>query len=64
MSAITVDGASASASANIYTLVETCKANGIEPYFYLTWHSNICPSRRTSMTTTRSFPWKMPADPR
>lgn len=31
----TVDGANA--SANLYALVETCKANGIDPYRYLTW---------------------------
>jgi transposase len=31
----TVDGANA--SANLYSLVETCKANRIDPYRYLTW---------------------------
>jgi transposase len=29
--------AGAQASANLYSLVETCKANGIDPYRYLVW---------------------------
>jgi hypothetical protein len=29
--------AGAQASANLYSLVETCKANGIDPYHYLVW---------------------------
>ncbi|VWC09438.1 transposase IS66 [Burkholderia stagnalis] len=32
-----VNIAGAHASANLYSLVETCKANGIDPYRYLTW---------------------------
>ena len=31
----TVAGANANASANLYSLIETAKANGIEPYAYL-----------------------------
>ena len=29
--------AGAQASANLYSLIETAKANGIEPHAYLTW---------------------------
>ncbi|CAB3801269.1 hypothetical protein LMG28688_05307 [Paraburkholderia caffeinitolerans] len=29
--------AGAQASANLYSLVESCKANGIDPYRYLVW---------------------------
>lgn len=29
--------AGAYASANLYSLIETCQANGVEPYRYLTW---------------------------
>jgi transposase len=62
MFADTVDGANA--SANIYTLVETCKANGIDPYSYLTWLFQRLPLAQNVDDYDALLPWKMPADPR
>ncbi|WP_432757080.1 IS66 family transposase [Burkholderia glumae] len=56
----TVDGAHA--SANLYTLVETCKANGIDPYLYLTWLFQRLPLATTVDDYDALLPWKMPAD--
>jgi len=56
----TVDGANA--SANIYTLVETCKANGIDPYSYLTWLFQRLPLAKSVDDYDALVPWKMPAD--
>jgi hypothetical protein len=51
----TVDGANA--SAHLYSLVETCKANAIDPYGYLTWlFQRVYHWQRPSMTTTHCFP--------
>lgn len=41
----TVDGANA--SANVYTLVESAKADGIDPYRYLTWLFQRLPLAKT-----------------
>ncbi len=40
--------AGANASANLYSLVETCKANGVDPYRYLVWlfRNSRCNDRR------------------
>jgi transposase len=54
----TVDGANA--SANLYTLVETCKANGIDPYRYLTWLFQRLPLAKTIDDYDALLPWKMP----
>jgi transposase len=62
MFADTVDGANA--SANIYTLVETCKANGIDPYSYLTWLFQRLPLAQNVDDYDALLPWKMPADSR
>jgi transposase len=62
MFADTVDGANA--SANIYTLVETCKANGIEPYSYLTWLFQRLPLAQNVDDYDALLPWKMPSGPR
>jgi transposase len=56
----TVDGANA--SANLYSLVETCKANGIDPYRYLTWLFQRLPLAKTVDDYDALLPWKMPAD--
>nr|WP_269768270.1 transposase [Burkholderia ubonensis] len=56
----TVDGANA--SANLYTLVETCKANGIDPYRYLTWLFQRLPLASTADDYDGPLPWKMPVN--
>jgi transposase len=56
----TVDGANA--SANLYALVETCKANGIDPYRYLTWLFQRLPLAKTVDDYDALLPWKIPAD--
>lgn len=56
----TVDGANA--SANLYSLVETCKANGIDPYRYFTWLFKALPQAKTVDDVDALLPWNMPAD--
>jgi transposase len=56
----TVDGANA--SANLYTLVETVKANGIDPYRYLTWLFQRLPLAKTADDYDALLPWRMPVD--
>ncbi len=56
----TVDGANA--SANLYTLVESAKANGIDPYRYLTWLFQRLPLAKTVDDYDALLPWKMPAE--
>ncbi|PCE27061.1 transposase [Paraburkholderia acidicola] len=56
----TVDGANA--SANLYSLVETCKANGIDPYRYLYWLFQRLPLAKTVDDYDALLPWKMLAD--
>ncbi|RXV64448.1 IS66 family transposase [Burkholderia stabilis] len=56
----TVDGANA--SANLYTLVESAKANGIDPYRYLTWMFQRLPLAKTVDDYDALLPWKMPAE--
>jgi transposase len=55
----TVDGANA--SANLYSLVESCKANRIDPYRYLTWLFQRLPLAMTVDDYDALLPWKMPA---
>ncbi|WP_260444778.1 transposase domain-containing protein [Burkholderia sp. Bp8986] len=56
----TVDGANA--SANLYTLVESAKANGIDPYRYLTWlFQRLLPAKTVDDYDAR-LPWTMPAE--
>ena len=54
----TVDGANA--SANLYSLVETCKADSIDPYRYLTWLLQRLPLAQTVDDYDALLPWKMP----
>ncbi|WP_258170734.1 IS66 family transposase, partial [Burkholderia cepacia] len=56
----TVDGANA--SANLYTLVESAKANGIDPYRYLTGLFQRLPLAETVDDYDALLPWKMPAE--
>lgn len=58
----TTDGANA--SANLYSLVEECKANAINPYRYLTWLFQRPPLAKTVDNCDALLPWKMPAEPR
>jgi transposase len=56
--------AGAHASANLYSLVETCKAIGIDPYRYLGWLFRRLPLATTVDDYDALLPWNMPADPR
>ena len=51
----TVKGAIA--SANLYSLVETCKANGIEPYAYLSQLFERLPRANSAEDFERLLPW-------
>jgi len=42
--------------------VETCKANGIDPYRYLTWLFQRLPLAKTVDDYDALLPWKIPAD--
>ncbi len=52
----------ANASANLYSLVETCRANRIDPYRYLHWLFQKLPLATTVEDYDALLPWKMPAD--
>jgi len=52
--------AGANASANLYALVETCKANRIDPYRYLAWLFQQLPLAATVDDYDALLPWKMP----
>jgi len=54
--------AGANASANIYSIVETCRAHRIDPYRYLTWLFQRLPLANTVDEYDALLPWKMPAD--
>ncbi|WP_143326055.1 transposase domain-containing protein, partial [Paraburkholderia ribeironis] len=54
--------AGAHASANLYSLVESAKANGIDPYCYLTWLFQRLPLAKTVDDYDALLPWKMPAN--
>lgn len=51
----------AKASANLYSLIETAKANGCEPYRYLCWLFERLPSTASDQIATLA-PWEMRAD--
>ncbi|WP_321894046.1 IS66 family transposase [Paraburkholderia tropica] len=57
----TISGAQA--SANLYSLVETCKANGIEPYRYLVWLFAKLPLAATVDDYAALLPWSTPQMP-
>ncbi|KVE27411.1 hypothetical protein WS67_11590 [Burkholderia singularis] len=51
--------AGAQASANLYSLVETCKTNGVEPYCYLVWLFVRLPLAATADDYAALLPWSM-----
>jgi transposase len=53
--------ADAQASANLYALVETCKANGIDAYRYLAWLFMKLPLAETADDYSALLPWSEPA---
>jgi transposase len=55
----TVKGAVA--SANLYSLVETCKANGVEPHAYLTFLFERLPHLKTVEDFEALLPWNVKA---
>ena len=58
----TVGGAHA--SANLYSLIETCKANGIDPYGYLVKLFQALPTAQTADDFEALLPWHlMPKSP-
>jgi hypothetical protein len=54
--------AGANASANLYSLVETCRANRIDPYHYLHWLFQKLPLATTVEDYDALLPRNMPAD--
>ena len=53
----TVGGATA--SANLYSLIETCKANGIDPYRYLVGLFRAIPLAKTADDFDALLPWRL-----
>jgi len=51
--------AGAQASANLYSLIETCKANGIEPYTYLVQLFRQLPLAKTVEAFEALLPWQL-----
>jgi hypothetical protein len=51
--------AGATASANLYSLVETCKANGLEPHAYLSHLFAQLPTARTVEQFEALLPWNV-----
>lgn len=49
----------AKASANLYSLIETAKANGLEPYFYLAHLFRELPNATTLDDIEKLLPWKV-----
>lgn len=53
----TVGGATA--SANLYSLIETCKANGIDPYRYLVGLFRAIPLANSADDYEALLPWRL-----
>ena len=51
--------AGAHASANLYSIIETCKANGIDPYAYLVSLFRKLPATQTVDDFERLLPWRL-----
>lgn len=51
--------AGAHASANLYSLVETCKANGVDPYVYLVSLFRKLPTAKTADDFEALLPWRL-----
>lgn len=56
--------AGAHASAKLYSLIETARANGIEPYRYLVWLFARLPHAVTADDYAALLPWNMPTSVR
>ncbi|KWZ50451.1 hypothetical protein WS92_23895 [Burkholderia sp. MSMB1588] len=54
--------AGAQASANLYSLVETCKANGVDPYRYLVSLFRALPKATTLSDYEDLLPWSTVGD--
>ena len=52
--------AGANASANLYSLIETCKANGADPYRYLVVLFKALPLAKTADDYEQLLPWHLP----
>ena len=52
--------AGANASANLYSLIETCKANAVDPYRYLVALFKALPSAKTADDYEQLLPWNLP----
>lgn len=55
------DAAGAQASANLYSLVTTCRANEIEPYAYLNYLFEHLPAASTVEQVEALLPWNLKA---
>ena len=51
--------AGATASANLYSLIETCKANQVDPYAYLLSLFKILPLAKTADDYEALLPWNL-----
>ena len=51
--------AGANASANLYSLVETCKAHRIDPYDYLARLFKALPAAQTADAFEALLPWRL-----
>ena len=51
--------AGANASANIYSLIETCKANGVDTYRYLVALFKALPLTKTADDYEQLLPWHL-----
>ena len=51
----------ATASANLYSLIETAKANGVEPYQYLRMLFTALPHAKTADDYAALLPWRIAA---
>ncbi|MDT4328316.1 transposase domain-containing protein [Methylomonas sp. MV1] len=53
--------AGARASANLYSLIETCKANSVDPYTYLVDLFRKLPTAKTVEEFEALLPWNLDA---
>jgi glucan phosphorylase len=61
-SLLTITAAGADASALIYSLIETAKANGLEPYTWLTKVMRELPKARKEKQWEHLLPWNFKAE--
>jgi transposase len=55
------DAVGAQASANLYSLVMTCRANDVEPYAYLNYLFEHLPAASTMEQVEALLPWNVKA---